>query len=244
MSPLLEAPWVTKEIFRPDWLHACDLGVAAEFIGNLFYRLISNDVVLEGRSKKKRVKVLWSFIQSYYEDNDVKDRLNNLTQEKIKASKKKPKLKGSAAAVRALVPFARAIAEELHSQDGNQINLAIKTAAFHLDQCYKALSMSSIFASHVLRESSQSFLLQYGALSAFHAGSKMKIWKIVPKFHIWLHMCEDGSSPAFYWNYRDEDFGGSISHLARRRGGRCLARVVSMNVLERFRLRQDIVRIA
>ena len=34
VSPLLTAPWVKICIFRMDWLHVADLGVAADFIGN------------------------------------------------------------------------------------------------------------------------------------------------------------------------------------------------------------------
>ena len=34
IPPLLLAPWVDKAIFRPDWLHAADLGVTPRLLGN------------------------------------------------------------------------------------------------------------------------------------------------------------------------------------------------------------------
>ena len=37
LSPLLTAPWVTSMIFRMDWLHIADLGVAPDFLGNFFH---------------------------------------------------------------------------------------------------------------------------------------------------------------------------------------------------------------
>ena len=37
VNPLLTAPWVSHKIFRMDWLHVSDLGVAADFIGNFFH---------------------------------------------------------------------------------------------------------------------------------------------------------------------------------------------------------------
>ena len=39
VSPLLAAPWVSKDIFRFDWLHVVDLGVASEFIGNFLHEV-------------------------------------------------------------------------------------------------------------------------------------------------------------------------------------------------------------
>ena len=35
LSPLLQVPWVTNEIFRVDWLHAADQGVTAEIVSDL-----------------------------------------------------------------------------------------------------------------------------------------------------------------------------------------------------------------
>ena len=56
-------------------------------------------------------------------------------------------------------------------------------------------------------------------------------------------MVEDESLPSHYWNYRDEAFGGTVSRLARRRGGRKTARSMSLRVLNNFRIREPIPRI-
>ena len=39
-SPLLNAPWITVEIFRMDWLHCVDQGVASTLLGCVFYLTI------------------------------------------------------------------------------------------------------------------------------------------------------------------------------------------------------------
>ena len=41
-----------------------------------------------------------------------------------------------------------------------------------------------------------------------------KLWVFKPKFHLF-----QGGNLGLLWTYRDEDFGGSIAHTARRRGG-------------------------
>ena len=63
VSPLLQAPWVKSAIFRFDWLHVCDIGVAADFIGNFF------KVVLEffpGANKKERSAELFEQAVEFY----------------------------------------------------------------------------------------------------------------------------------------------------------------------------------
>lgn len=37
ISPIFGVPFITSQHFRIDWLHAVDLGVAADFLGNLFF---------------------------------------------------------------------------------------------------------------------------------------------------------------------------------------------------------------
>ena len=70
-----------------------------------------------------------------------------------------------------------------------------------------------------------------------------KWFRIKPKLHMFLHVCSDGSRPARYWAYRDEDYGGSVARLSRRRGGCRNATATSLNVLQRFAILNPMVRI-
>ena len=151
VSPLLEAPWVSVDIFRPDWLHAADLGVSPLFLGNLFwYAVHSRDpLYLEGATQQERCTALWLWIQQFYEDNDVADRLMSFGLSKIKADRKGPCLGGcSAACVRALVPFGKILAEHIVSVRRNVATEAMFAAATHLHYCYEGLSSDTIFQSH------------------------------------------------------------------------------------------------
>ena len=161
VSPLLtEVPWVSTKIFRKDWLHVADQGVSADFLGNVFSALREH---LPGRNIGQRTAALWTRIQDFYMQNNVQDKLTNLTVGMIKSDKKAPKLRSSAAQCRALIPFALASAEELLSPLAPHEDAIIR-AARTLDHCYKALSHDSMFAQDVLEEQSKVFALQDVAL--------------------------------------------------------------------------------
>ena len=244
ISPLLEAPWVTVDIFRPDWLHAADLGVSPLFLGNLFWFAIhSRDpFYLEGDNQQTRCSFLWRWIQQFYDDNDVQDRLGSFGLRKVRADKKGPCLGGTAACVRALIPFGKILAEHILSVRRNPITEALCAAATSLHHCYESLSSEQLFAQALMKESGQNFCLQYGAVNLALATKKNKLWKIKPKFHIFLHMIEDGSLPALYWAFRDESFGGSVARMARRRAGPKTPLSMSTRVLDSFRIREDVPR--
>ena len=40
ISPMMSIPFVDQSVWRIDWLHAVDLGVAADWLGQMFFRLI------------------------------------------------------------------------------------------------------------------------------------------------------------------------------------------------------------
>ena len=234
LCPLLEVPWCNVDIFRIDWLHCADQGVTADYLGNLFI-MISGACV--GNNKAERTADLWQRIRAKYAANGVSDRLQNLIPTMLQSDKKAPKLRCSAAQCRALVPIAHALSQELLSDAPREA--AAKTGMMHLHRCYEALSGDSIFASDVLREQSLRFALQYVALEQTAEG---KAWRIKPKLHLFLEICCEGSKPALFWNYRDEDFGGSVAHLSRRRGGLLSARAFSRNLLERFKVKEPMIR--
>ena len=238
VSPLLQAPWVDARIFRIDWLHCADQGVTADYLGNLFV-LISRK--LPGRNIKLRTAELWRLIQLGYTARGIQDRLQNLIPTMLKQPKKAPKLRSSAAQCRALVPIAQDLAQA-HLRDCDPIEAAAKIGMGHLHQCYQALSSGSIFADDILREHSIKFALQYVALEDF-TDEDPKIWRVKPKLHLFLELCSDGSKPAMYWNYRDEDFGGTVAALSRRRGGLLSVQAFSRNMLERFKIKQPVARV-
>ncbi len=62
VNPLLTAPWVKTKIFRMDWLHCSDLGVAADFLGNFFHEVVD---LFPGGTKKDRCASLYQEVLAY-----------------------------------------------------------------------------------------------------------------------------------------------------------------------------------
>jgi hypothetical protein len=127
-----------------------------------------------------------------------------------------PKLSGSAAEVRALVKFGHLMAARfLDSAD--PMEQAVKSAAYHLFMCYQSLSYDSrAFAHETLHHSSKAFAGQFYAL--FLLVGDGRSWRVMPKMHLFLELCSEGTEPQKFWCYRDEDFGGIIAKQSRMKG--------------------------
>ena len=217
VCPIFSVFGMVVHIFKVDWLHCADQGVASDFLGNLFDYVVDNKMA--GSSKQVRCKALDSKVKTFYRDHGVKDQLKGIfpgTYQAEKKSKQPPKLKGSAATTRALVPFGNQLAQEL-LLDGVPLEHAMKTAAHHLNNCYNSLHESSKPFSHdALYQSSKVFAIQFQAL--FNAFGDGRRWRPMPKMHLFLELCSTYSEPEKFWNYRDEDFGGTIARQSRMKG--------------------------
>ena len=77
-SALQQAPYLRTSCFQIDWLHACDKGVAAEFLGK-FLRWAVLPKLEGGGGWKAACKPLLLKITQWYLDHGVTDKLQNLT---------------------------------------------------------------------------------------------------------------------------------------------------------------------
>ena len=75
VSPLFCVFGVFTCLFKVDWLHAVDKGVAADYIGNLFIVLVPK---LPGRNQQQRCNYLSDLMVEYWKANNVEDRLKLL----------------------------------------------------------------------------------------------------------------------------------------------------------------------
>jgi len=239
ICPLLEAPWVKTRIFRMDWLHVCDIGVSQDFLGNLLHALLPFSI---GNNKKEQCASLYAEILAQYKMNGVEDRLDCLFPSLFEHSDGPYKLRCSAAKARALVPIACNLAQEMLDSRVPKF-AAIKQAAFHLSQVYFALSANHPSPAATMAEHGLKFAVQYVALHDFCNGADSYAWRIKPKLHLFLHIVSDGTVPRLTWTYRDEDFGGSVARMARRRGNLLSSSCTSLNVLSRFKMENPCVRL-
>ena len=232
MSPLFAAPGVQTTVFKFDWLHAVDQGVAADFIGNCFFYFLAFEA---GNNQEERCSSLWLKIVKFYDDFSVQDKLPCLKLTMLrKSTGSSPKLRSSAAEARALIPFVSLHAQRVLSVD-DEIHMSILNASLHLQKCYSLLSRDSYVPDEMLHHSVR-FLQLYTALeTVFDDGT----WKVKPKFHLFAELCLGKSNPSLFWTYRDEDMGGYLSATSRTRGGKRSPMAVSLNVLEKFRAKDQ-----
>jgi len=214
ISPIFSVFGVFIYLFRVDWLHAVDQGVAPDFAGNAFEALLPK---IPGNNKEVRCNALNAKLQAFYARRGTEDKLKCLNPKDFRRIKKQPaKLKGSAAQMRAVVPFVKELADEL-VDDSVPAEAAIKTAAKHLTHCYQALAKSSAACrDEALYFSSRDFVLQTQAL---HLAGDGVAFRSKPKTHMFLEMCsQPGVVPSTCWCYRDEDFGGPIARQSKMVG--------------------------
>jgi hypothetical protein len=241
VNPILEAPWIKTSCFRMDWLHVADLGVTGDFLGNFFHVV---EPLFNGANKKERCASIYKEMAAYYDANGVEDRFDCLMPTFFDQDKSTSpyKLRGGAAKIRALVPFAWQIAQEMLDMDV-PMHSAIAQAAFHLHETYAALSANHPAPVDAMKEHGRKFAIQYVALHDFLHPANDRAFRIKPKMHLFLHITSDDSLPRLTWTYRDEDFGGSVARMARRRGNVLRASSTSKLTLARFKIETPCIRI-
>ena len=242
VSPIFSVMGVTNRLFKIDWLHACDKGVAADFLGNFFEFIVQHK--LPGRTIADRCNALCDLAGDFYDRGGVEDRLKSWQRSAWSSEKKKtrpPSLKGNAASTRALVPFADELAQRYLSHDV-PVEGAMKAAAFHLRNCYAALSgVNKLFGHDAMQESAKSFAQQYKSL--WEAHGKGVRWRPMPKMHMFLELCSQRTEPSKFWCYRDEDFGGSVARQSRMRGRWRHLGAFGKRALDMFRMKNPAPRI-
>ena len=107
-----------------------------------------------------------------------------------------------------------------------------------LHSCYQCLSKDVIFGRDLLATRSRQFANLWVAISKH---SQDPFWRVKPKLHQFQHLCETtGSMPTESWTYRDEDFGGTMAHLARTRGGPRSCKAIGKHAILRFTARNPL----
>ena len=127
-----------------------------------------------------------------------------------------PKLRASAGETRSLIPWSLEIAEALLDKS-NTFENTIFQATLQLNACYSLLSRD-LWNPQELAIAGQRFLLLYVSLS--DSDPEGMFWRFKPKHHLFQELCEfDECCPSQNWTYRDEDMGGTVAAISRRRGG-------------------------
>ena len=90
------------------------------------------------------------------------------------------------------------------------------SCAQHLSACYENLSPAK-FQAERLKINCRTFCTLLVALE--NSVDDSNKWHVKPKLHMFQELCETMEScPSLTWAYRDEDAGGGLMQVGRRRG--------------------------
>ena len=234
-SSLFAVPFFEVEDVLPDWLHTVDLGVQSDVVGNLFADVLP---LLPGANKGEHVAALWAKLSSWYSAARPPAQLEDLTAEMIqKKPGIPPKLRGKAAQVRHLLPFAVLLAQEFQHVSAHF------QAVAHLFQwldkvasCLRTEPWDAALAAGACCR----FCLLYASLEAeARAAGNFVSWRLKPKVHLFQELVEYVAPrvgcPLLYHTYLDESIGGWLAACGARRGGAKNGPQVALNVVSRFR---------
>ena len=202
---------VPSLLILPDWLHVVDQGIGADIAGQL---LIDLSACYPGRSLKLRVAELWKEIQILYSEHKIEYKLRALTPEILNKGKGKPAnsiptLKGPAAVIRHLIPLLPILTAK-HFTAGTEHQIACDKLARFLAQAYASMEANDI---KDLPKQGAKVAGQYMALENHAIRNDSTAFHIMPKIHLFQHICECGFPPKEFWTYLDETTGGQLAKL-------------------------------
>ena len=236
-SPLFQLPGFSLDFIAIDILHALDLGVTADIIGNVFFEFIKSGLC-EGTNKKAKVAHLWRMLKAHYGTHKTPNRLQALTYEMIKGDKKPPKMRTKGAETRSLVPFTLELSLQMHQAADTPHSLTVVQCCSGLMDFYQTLMLEP-FDPNALSKACRKVCLMYGALhqEASRAGDFLS-WKPKPKMHMMQELAEyqvfSLGCPKHFWTYMDEDYVGRIAKMSASRGGPKSAARTAQVALQRY----------
>ena len=139
-------------------------------------------------------------------------------------------MSGKAGEVRGVVPWVEEAFLHFCPGDGGKAVQLAKEGLHHLNVLYNSLSYT---ISEKVKSSCRRLCI---LMLALHYGWP-DMFSFKPKVHLMIELIEYadlGTKPSNSWTYRDEEFGGSLKHLASGAGGPMTPPAIARRVLLRF----------
>ena len=144
-----------------------------------------------------------------------------MTLERLRAGGDFPKLKAKAAATRHLARYAKHLALTYagpSEEDALMTNVVVLLVRF-----YELLDEQPRFFSDVALDEvafvGRRLATYYHDLARRSLNACERLWKEVPKMHMFVHLCEwqipSHGNPRFSWCYADEDVAGFMAEVAQ-----------------------------
>lgn len=233
--PLWSVPGVSSELVLVDWLHCCDLGVAADVLGNVLLEMV--DAMDSQDSRDIKMSKLWkSILETYKERNVGHDmRFPYLKLKSFLQPGKSPKLKGKGSHIRGLVPVLTQLSDQYLQAKDFHIQ-TVKSCLIYLNKCYQELGD---FSAVRFEDSATRMAILYCSLEREQMDMDVyKRWKVKPKLHLFMelafHICKERGNPSKFWTYKDETHGGHLREIAKSKGGKNSSSSSAYRMLTRF----------
>jgi hypothetical protein len=211
-----------------DVLHTVDQGIASHIIANIIWVFMVLRAVLGGSTYAERIKRCHAHLKLWYSRNRTTSKIQGaLTPERVRPSGDWPRLKAKAAATRHLAGYALHLVQEFGQFDSlDEFVNAHDNLALGIAQClvrfYSILMSESQFLTPGVRtelpELGNLLASMYSKIATLCFNADLRLWKLSPKLHLWLHLTEDQvvefGNPRFWWCYGDEDLVGQMIELA------------------------------
>ena len=237
MSPLFDLPLFTFKNICIDILHACDLGVTQDIVGNILFLALG--IVFLGSNRKHQMDSLNLQLKDHYRVFKTKNRVGFVSEDMVKRSGKSPKFRAKGAETRHIVPFCLIVAKKFHEIVNDDMSMTMVRLMTSLMDFYMCLGHSP-FPYDEFKSAGQKIVLFFTALRSEAESRGKDLWKLKPKLHLLLEMtqytAEETGDPGLYWTYADEDFVGMVSAIGESRGGPDRATTTPTRVARRIRI--------
>ena len=209
------------ECIMIDTLHSVDQGVTAHIVGNIFFILCCVRGVFGGNTYAERVRRMAADLKQWYSATRTKNKYRGkLTLERFRKQGQWPKLMGKAAAIKALCKYALHLA--MTYNNGSRYDILMLEICQLMQEFYNLMDSESQFMADVARDQlpriAQRLVEKYATLAADAFSRDMRLWKVSPKHHLFLHLCQIQAilygNPRYYWCYPDEDLVGLAIDVA------------------------------
>jgi len=209
------------ECITVDVLHCVDQGIASHIIGNILWILIVLRASLGGATFKARVMALRQDLKEWYKATKCTNQIRGkMTQERLRADGDWPKLKAKAAATRHLSRYAKHLVithAGLSEEDVLMSNVVVLLVRF-----YELLDEQPRFFSDAAQAEvawlGRRLAIYYHDLARRALVAGQRLWKEMPKMHMFVHLCEwqipAHGNPRYSWCYADEDIAGFMAEVA------------------------------
>ena len=208
------------ECIMIDVLHAVDLGITSHIIGNVFWLIAIRRNAFGCKNNEDRIKKLNEHMVAWYKRAKCESKVQGkLNIDRVRTSGGWPKLKAKAAATRHLAAYALFLVQVFGAEEDKHV-LALCTL---LCEFYQILNDEPMYlgatAKARLPVLGQQLAVIYSKLAETSANARLRMWKMSPKLHLFVHLCEwqamEWGNPRYFWCYADEDLVGILTEVAK-----------------------------